>query len=132
MVTSNQLINNIRKRRKRKCRVKPLKKCPQKRGVCVKVYTTSPKKPNSAVRKIAKVKLSTKQNILVNIPGQGHNLQEYSCVLVRGGRVRDMPGIRFRLIRGVLDFARKERFDRMHKRSKHGIPLPKKQKISNE
>jgi small subunit ribosomal protein S12 len=125
MVTLNQLINNIRYKRIRKCRVKPLRKCPQKRGTCLKVYTTSPKKPNSAVRKIAKVKLTTKQNILVNIPGQGHNLQEYSVVLVRGGRVRDMPGIRFRLIRGVLDFSNVETFVRKNKRSKHGIPLNK-------
>ena len=121
MVTINQLLNLNRIKRKRKCRVKPLKKCPQKRGTCLRVYTTSPKKPNSAVRKIAKVKLSTKQNILVNIPGQGHNLQEYSAVLVRGGRVRDMPGIRFRLIRGILDFNKQEKFARKNKRSKHGI-----------
>lgn len=121
MITLNQLLNNTRLKRKKKCRVKPLKQCPQKRATCLKVYTTSPKKPNSAVRKIAKVKLSTKQNILVNIPGQGHNLQEYSVVLVRGGRVRDMPGIRFRLIRGVLDFNKQEKFIRKNKRSKHGI-----------
>ena len=121
MVTINQLINNIRKKRKKKSRVKPLKKCPQKRGICIKVYTTSPKKPNSAVRKLAKVKLSTGQMVLVNIPGQGHSLQEYSAVLVRGGRVRDMPGMRFRMIRGVLDFNRTEKFIRKNKRSKHGI-----------
>ncbi|NCQ52429.1 30S ribosomal protein S12 [archaeon] len=125
MTTINQLLKNPRKKRLRKSRVKPLKKCPQKKGVCLKVYTTSPKKPNSAVRKIAKVKLSTKQNILVNIPGQGHNLQEYSVVLVRGGRVRDMPGIRFRLIRGKYDFSIQESFKRKNKRSKHGIPLEK-------
>jgi len=121
MNTVRQLCKNPRLSRIKKCRVKPLKKCPQKRGICLKVYTTTPKKPNSAVRKIAKVRLSTKQKILVNIPGQGHNLQEYSVVLVRGGRVRDMPGIRFRLIRGVYDFSNQEKFLRKNKRSKHGI-----------
>jgi small subunit ribosomal protein S12 len=121
MVTINQLLTKIRKKRIKKCRVKPLKQCPQKKAICLKVYTTSPKKPNSAVRKVAKVKLSTKQNVLVNIPGQGHNLQEYSVVLVRGGRVRDLPGIKFRLIRGAFDFNKQESFQRCNKRSKHGI-----------
>lgn len=121
MPTINQLTNSIRQRRIRKNRVKPLQKCPQKRGICVKVYTTSPKKPNSAVRKIAKVRLVNKRMILVNIPGQGHKLQEYSVVLVRGGRVRDMPGIRFRLVRGCFDFNTPETFVRKNGRSKYGI-----------
>lgn len=121
MITINQLVKKNRKNRIRKCRVKPLQKCPHKRGVCLKVYTTSPKKPNSAVRKVVKLKLSTTQTILASIPGQGHNLQEYSVVLVRGGRVRDLPGIRFKLIRGVYDFNKKENFLRFNKRSKHGI-----------
>ena len=122
MITINQLIKGLRKKKIKKSRVKQLCRCPQKRGVCLKVYTIAPKKPNSAVRKLAKIRIkSTNKNILANIPGQGHNLQEYSVVLIRGGRVRDMPGIRFRLIRGVYDFSNKESFIRKNKRSKHGI-----------
>ena len=102
---------------------KILKKCPQKKGICIKVYTTSPKKPNSAVRKIAKVKIrSHKVKTIVGIPGQGHKLQEYSTVLIRGGRVNDVPGVRFKAIRGKYDFNWAESFFRSKRRSKYGIP----------
>ncbi len=122
MVTLNQLLNKIRKKKIKKSRVSALKNCPQKKGICLRVYTISPKKPNSAVRKIAKIKLSsTKQIVLANIPGQGHNLQEYSIVLIRGGRVRDMPGIRYRVIRGLYDFSKQEKFKRKNRRSKYSI-----------
>ena len=105
---------------------KILKKCPQKKGICIKVYTTSPKKPNSAVRKIAKVKIrSHKVKTIVGIPGQGHKLQEYSTVLIRGGRVNDVPGVRFKAIRGKYDFNWAEDFFRSKRRSKYGIPKKK-------
>jgi len=121
MITINQLLKKNRKKKIKKSRVNALKNCPQKKGTCLRVYTISPKKPNSAVRKIAKIKLSTKQIVLANIPGQGHNLQEYSIVLIRGGRVRDMPGIRFRIIRGIYDFNKQEKFKRKNRRSKYSI-----------
>jgi small subunit ribosomal protein S12 len=102
---------------------KILKKCPQKKGICIKVYTTSPKKPNSAVRKIAKVKIrSNNVKTIVGIPGQGHKLQEYSTILIRGGRVNDVPGVRFKAIRGKYDFNWAESFFRSKRRSKYGIP----------
>lgn len=99
---------------------------PQLRGVCLKVYTTTPKKPNSAIRKIAKVKLSNRVNTLVYIPGQGHNLQQHSVVLVRGGKVPDLPGVLFKIIRGKYDFLSKETFSRKTNRSKYGIKGDKK------
>jgi len=104
MPTINQLSNNKRKKKLFRNKVPALNKCPQKKGICVKVFTRSPKKPNSAVRKLVKVKLSTKKKINVYIPGEGHSLQEYSTVLVRGGRVKDLPGIKYKLIRGKFDF----------------------------
>lgn len=102
---------------------KILNKCPQKKGICVKVYTTSPKKPNSAVRKIAKIKIkSSDLRTIVGIPGQGHKLQEFSTILIRGGRVNDVPGVRFKAIRGKYDFNWAESFFRSKRRSKYGIP----------
>lgn len=121
MATFNQLIK--KKSRKKKYHYKwvpDLKKCPQKRGVCVKVYTTTPKKPNSARRKIARVKLSTDKKVTAYIPGMGHNLQAYSTVLVRGGRVKDLPGVRYHLVAGVDDFT--HLFDRKNARSLYGVP----------
>jgi len=104
---------------------KILSKCPQKRGICNKVYTTSPKKPNSAVRKIAKITVSNNISTIVGIPGQGHKLQEFSAVLIRGGRVNDVPGVRFKAIRGKYDFGWAESFFRSKRRSKYGIPKKK-------
>jgi len=97
---------------------------PYLRAVCLKVYTTEPKKPNSAVRKVAKVRFSTGRNLIVYIPGQGHNLQEHSTVLIRGGRVPDLPGVHYHIVRGVYDFIGKETFDRRKRRSKFGLKLP--------
>jgi small subunit ribosomal protein S12 len=129
MPTINQLLKNPRKKKKKFISVKLLEKNPQKRGVCIKVYTTSPKKPNSAVRKVAKVKLcKSNKNILASIPGFGHNLSEHSIVLVRGGRVPDLPGIRYKLIRGKYDFSSKETQLRSSRRSKFGISLDKEKK----
>jgi small subunit ribosomal protein S12 len=108
--------------RKKKYRSQALERCPQRRGVCFKVGFMSPKKPNSAVRKIAKVRLSTKRKILTYICGIGHNLQEHASVLVRGGRVRDLPGMHYKLIKGKYDFSWKEHFLRKESRSKYGIP----------
>ncbi len=103
-----------------------LRRCPQLKGVCIRVYTTTPKKPNSAIRKVAKVKLSNRINTLVYIPGQGHNLQQHSVVLVRGGKIPDLPGVLYRTIRGKYDFLAKESFERKTNRSKYGIKLEKK------
>jgi len=105
---------------------KKLEKNPHRKGTCAKVYVIKPKKPNSAQRKLTKVKLNNGKFVLAAIPGQQHNLQEYSCVLIRGGRVRDLPGVHYKVIRGVYDFDRKESFLRMQKRSKHGIALTKR------
>jgi small subunit ribosomal protein S12 len=101
--TLNQLIKKGRKDKRRRNRVAALQGQPQKKGVCTKVYTTKPKKPNSAIRKVAKVRLSTGKSIISYIPGEGHNLQEHSVVLVRGGRVKDLPGVKFKIIRGKFD-----------------------------
>jgi len=122
MPTFSQLIKRkgTRGKRKKYCRTKKLERCPQKLGRCVRVYTTSPKKPNSSVRKITKVKLSTGRKILAAIPGQGHALQQHSTVLVRGGRCRDIPGIHFKLVRGKYDFITSENIIRSQKRSKYG------------
>ena len=103
MPTINQLIRNGRKKITKKTSSPALRSCPQKRGVCVRVYTTTPKKPNSALRKVARVKLTNGMEVTSYIPGEGHNLQEHSVVLIRGGRVKDLPGVRYHIIRGALD-----------------------------
>ena len=103
MTTVNQLVNNPRTKAKGKSKGPALQGCPQKRGVCVRVYTTTPKKPNSALRKLARVRLTNKQEVTAYIGGEGHNLQEHSVVLIRGGRVKDLPGVRYHVVRGSLD-----------------------------
>lgn len=124
-MTVNQLLKSNRKKKKKKYKSIALNKCPQKRGVCVKVYTTTPKKPNSALRKVAKIRLSNGSEIISYIPGEGHNLQEHSIVLVRGGRVKDLPGVKYHIIRGVLDSSG---VDRKTSRSKYGMKNVKKKK----
>ena len=103
MTTINQLVRKPRKTKKAKSTVPALEACPQKRGVCTRVYTTTPKKPNSALRKVARVRLSNGFEVTAYIPGEGHNLQEHSVVLIRGGRVKDLPGVRYHILRGNLD-----------------------------
>ena len=103
MPTINQLVRKGRKAQKKRNKVPALDACPQKRGVCTRVYTTTPKKPNSALRKVARVKLTNGQEVSAYIPGEGHNLQEHSVVLLRGGRVKDLPGVRYHILRGNLD-----------------------------
>lgn len=124
MPTKNQLLRKPRTKVKYKSSCPALDGNPQKRGVCTKVYTTTPKKPNSALRKVAKVRLSNGENVIVYIPGEGHNLQEHSVVLVRGGRVRDLPGVRYHIIRGALDTQGVK--DRKQSRSMYGAKRPKK------
>lgn len=124
MPTLNQLVRKGRWTKKSKSKAAALQNCPQKRGVCVRVYTTTPKKPNSALRKVARVRLSNGIEVTSYIPGEGHNLQEHSIVLVRGGRVKDLPGVRYHIIRGALDAAGVE--DRSKGRSKYGTKRPKK------
>ena len=119
MSTINQLLKNARKPKRFRSRIKALEKAPQKRGVCLKVYTTTPKKPNSGLRKVAKVKLSNGRKILAQIPGIGHNLNEHSAVLIRAGRVRDIPGVHYRILRGNLDC--KPVTGRKTSRSKYGV-----------
>jgi len=126
MPTINQLVRNPRKPKKRKSKAPALEGNPQKRGVCIRVYTTTPKKPNSALRKVAKVRLSNGREIIAYIPGEGHNLQEHSVVLVRGGRVKDLPGVKYHIIRGVYDAAGVEK--RRNSRSKYGTKKPKEEK----
>jgi len=123
MPTINQLIRKGRKKNLRKSKSMALMSCPQRRGVCTRVYTTTPKKPNSALRKVARVKLSSKIEVTAYIPGEGHNLQEHSIVLVRGGRVKDLPGVRYHIIRGSLDAAGVE--NRKQGRSLYGAKRPK-------
>ncbi|MBQ8425077.1 MAG: 30S ribosomal protein S12 [Clostridia bacterium] len=125
MPTINQIIRHGKGREKQASKVKcpALDSCPQKRGVCLNVTTTSPKKPNSAMRKIARVRLTNRQEGTVYIPGEGHNLQEHSVVLIRGGRVKDLPGVRYHIIRGVLDTAGVQ--NRKQARSKYGAKRPK-------
>ncbi|MGD9901095.1 MAG: 30S ribosomal protein S12 [Spirochaetales bacterium] len=123
MPTINQLVRNGRTKKQVKSKTPILEKCPQKRGVCLSVTTTSPKKPNSALRKIARVKLSTGEEGTTYIPGIGHNLQEHSVVLIRGGRVRDLPGVRYHVIRGTLDASGVA--NRKQSRSKYGAKRPK-------
>jgi len=121
--TINQLIRKGRKTVIKKNKVPALKACPQKRGVCTRVYTSTPKKPNSALRKVARVRLTNQIEVTAYIPGEGHNLQEHSIVLIRGGRVKDLPGVRYHIIRGALDTAGVE--DRRNGRSKYGTKLKK-------
>ena len=123
MPTINQLIKQGRVTATEKSKAPIMNRCPQKRGVCLSVTTTSPKKPNSALRKIARVRLTNKQEGTVYIPGEGHNLQEHSSVLIRGGRVRDLPGVRYHIIRGALDTAGVAK--RRQARSKYGAKRPK-------
>ena len=119
MPTINQLIAKGREPRKSRNTVPALQGCPQKRGVCTRVYTTTPKKPNSALRKVAKVRLTNGFEVVSYIPGEGHNLQEHSVVLVRGGRVKDLPGVRYKVVRGTLDAAGVS--DRKKARSQYGV-----------
>lgn len=123
MPTINQLVRLGRKCVKQKSSAPALQGCPQKKGVCTRVFTTTPKKPNSALRKVARVRLSNKIEITAYIPGEGHSLQEHSVVLVRGGRVKDLPGVRYHIIRGALDAAGVEK--RKQGRSKYGTKRPK-------
>lgn len=124
MPTINQLIRKGREKQVKKSQTPIMEQCPQKRGICLSVTTTSPKKPNSALRKIARVRLVNGQEGTVYIPGVGHNLQEHSVVLIRGGRVKDLPGVRYHIIRGALDAAGVAK--RMQARSKYGAKRPKK------
>ena len=103
MTTLKQLLRRVRKNKKRSIKKPALKRCPQKKGICQRVYTTTPKKPNSALRKVAKIRLSNRLTVIAYIPGEGHYLQEYSLVYIRGGRIKDLPGVKYRVIRGVLD-----------------------------
>jgi small subunit ribosomal protein S12 len=123
MATINQLVRKGRKRIKAKNDVPALQKCPQKRGVCTRVYTTTPKKPNSALRKVARVRLTNGYEVTSYIGGEGHNLQEHSVVLIRGGRVKDLPGVRYHTVRGSLDTSGVN--DRKQGRSKYGTKRPK-------
>jgi small subunit ribosomal protein S12 len=123
MPTISQLVRKGRGQKKARLNAPALKQCPQKRGVCVRVYTTTPKKPNSALRKVARVRLTNQMEITTYIPGVGHNLQEHSVVLIRGGRVKDLPGVRYHIIRGTLDTAGVE--GRKQGRSKYGAKRPK-------
>lgn len=123
MPTINQLVRHPRKQQRRKSKTPLLEGCPQKRGVCLQVKTMTPKKPNSALRKIARVRLSNGREVTAYIPGEGHNLQEHSIVLVRGGRVRDLPGVRYHIVRGTLDALGVE--GRKQSRSKYGAKAPK-------
>jgi small subunit ribosomal protein S12 len=122
--TLNQLVRKGRKQVSRKTSAPALKACPQKRGVCTRVYTTTPKKPNSAMRKVARVRLTNAIEVTAYIPGEGHNLQEHSIVLIRGGRVKDLPGVRYHIIRGSLDASGVD--GRTQSRSKYGTKKPKK------
>jgi len=131
MPTINQLVRKGREALKRKTKAPALDSCPQKRGVCVQVMTRTPKKPNSALRKVAKVRLTNGKEIIAYIPGEGHNLQEHSIVLVRGGRVKDLPGVRYHIIRGTLDASgavgpsNTNKMNRNVSRSKYGVKRPK-------
>src|SRR5215208_820257 len=119
MPTINQLVRKGREKIRQKSASPALKQCPQKRGVCTRVYTTTPKKPNSALRKVARVRLTNAMEVTSYIPGEGHNLQEHSVVLVRGGRVKDLPGVRYKVVRGTLDAAGVS--DRKKARSQYGV-----------
>ncbi|MCB9706139.1 MAG: 30S ribosomal protein S12 [Myxococcales bacterium] len=123
MPTINQLVRKGRTAQAKKEKAPALESCPQKRGVCVRVYTTTPKKPNSALRKVARVRLSNGIEVTTYIPGEGHNLQEHSMVLIRGGRVKDLPGVRYHVVRGTLDTTGVN--GRRQRRSKYGAKRPK-------
>ncbi|MFT6835323.1 MAG: small subunit ribosomal protein S12 [Francisellaceae bacterium] len=123
MATINQLVRKPRKDKPSKSKVPALKACPQRRGVCTRVYTTTPKKPNSAMRKVARVRLTSGFEVTGYIGGEGHNLQEHSVVLIRGGRVKDLPGVRYHVVRGTLDTSGVK--DRRQGRSKYGAKRPK-------
>ncbi|MBS2211577.1 MAG: 30S ribosomal protein S12 [Bacteroidales bacterium] len=123
MPTIHQLVRKGRNKQVEKSKSRALDACPQRRGVCVRVYTTTPKKPNSAMRKVARVRLTNGKEINAYIPGEGHNLQEHSIVLVRGGRVKDLPGVRYHLVRGALDASGVD--GRTQRRSKYGTKKPK-------
>lgn len=124
MPTINQLVRKGRTQVKAKSKSRALDACPQKRGVCTRVYTTTPKKPNSALRKVAKVRMTNGIEVIAYIPGEGHNLQEHSMVLVRGGRIKDLPGVRYTIVRGAIDTAGVN--NRKKSRSKYGSKRPKK------
>ena len=124
MPTINQLVRKGRKVVKSKNKAPALEACPQRRGVCTRVYTTTPKKPNSALRKVARVRLTNGIEVTAYIPGEGHNLQEHSIVLIRGGRIKDIPGVRYHIVRGSLDTSGVD--DRKKSRSKYGTKKPKK------
>ena len=126
MPTINQLIRKGRTRIKKKTNTPALRSAPQKRGVCTRVYTSTPKKPNSALRKVARVRLTSGFEVTAYIPGIGHNLQEHSVVLIRGGRVKDLPGVRYHIVRGTLDTGGVK--DRTQGRSKYGVKKPKAEK----
>jgi small subunit ribosomal protein S12 len=123
MPTINQLVRHPRSRQRARNKVPALQQSPQKRGVCTRVYTTTPKKPNSALRKVARVRLTNGFEVTSYIPGEGHNLQEHSVVMIRGGRVKDLPGVRYHIIRGTLDTQGVK--DRRQRRSKYGAKRPK-------
>ena len=126
MPTIQQLVRKGRKKLTSKSKSPSLGSCPQKRGVCTRVYTTTPKKPNSAMRKVARVRLTNGKEVNAYIPGEGHNLQEHSIVLIRGGRIKDLPGVRYHVIRGTLDTGGVD--DRTQRRSKYGSKKPKAKK----
>ena len=123
MPTISQLVRKPRKVSKKASATPALSSCSQKRGVCVRVYTTTPKKPNSALRKVARVRLTNKKEVIAYIPGEGHNLQEHSVVAIQGGRVKDLPGVRYRVVRGLLDTQGVQ--DRKRGRSRYGVKKPK-------
>ncbi len=123
MARINQLVRKPRQQKKRKTTVPALERCPQRRGVCIRVYTTTPKKPNSALRKVARVRITNGSEVTAYIGGEGHNLQEHSVVLIRGGRVKDLPGVRYHIVRGSLDTAGVS--GRKRGRSKYGEKRPK-------
>ena len=123
MPTINQLVRFGRKPQTKRTKVPAMQACPQKRGVCTRVYTTTPKKPNSALRKVARIRLTNGFEVSAYIPGEGHNLQEHSVVMIRGGRVKDLPGVRYHIIRGTLDTQGVQ--DRKQNRSKYGAKRPK-------
>jgi small subunit ribosomal protein S12 len=127
--TVNQLVRKGRQAKKYKSKSPALERCPQKRGVCTRVFTTTPKKPNSAMRKVARIRLTNNIEVTGYIPGIGHNLQEHSIVLIRGGRVKDLPGVRYHVIRGSLDCEGVQ--DRMRGRSKYGSRTPKQKKVAS-
>lgn len=130
MPTINQLVRKGRSTKKEKSKSPALGGCPQKRGVCIRVFTTTPKKPNSALRKVARVRLTNNMEVTAYIPGIGHNLQEHSVVLIRGGRVKDLPGVRYHIIRGALDAEGVQ--NRMQGRSLYGAKRPKEKKVAGK